>query len=136
MRLILETRMYVFLTQTHHNVVSILKPVAILVYKGHMPIQYITANIHMHAIPMKYNAIYNIGSGNSLVLSGNKPLLEPKLTQISATIWRHYAIMRYKDYHQISNIRRTRVGNKIVHHSHAVGESPIGAAPTTSSFST
>ena len=39
-------------------------------------------------------------------------------------------------YHQVSNIRWTSVGNKIVHHSDVVGASPVGAAPTTSSFST
>ena len=39
-------------------------------------------------------------------------------------------------YHQVSNIRRTLVGNKIVDHSDVVGASPVGAAPTTSSFST
>ena len=31
---------------------------------------------------------------------------------------------------------RTSVGNKIVAHSDAVGTSPVGAAPTSSSFST
>ena len=31
----------------------------------------------------------NIGSGNGLVPSGNKPLLEPMLTQISVAIWHH-----------------------------------------------
>ena len=35
-----------------------------------------------------------------------------------------------------SNIGRTLVGNKIVDHSDVVGASPVGAAPTTSSFST
>ena len=39
-------------------------------------------------------------------------------------------------YHKTSNIRRTLVGNKIVDHSDVVGASPVGAAPTTSSFST
>ena len=39
-------------------------------------------------------------------------------------------------YHQTSNTRRILVGNKIVDHSDVVGASPIGAAPTTSSFST
>ena len=37
---------------------------------------------------------------------------------------------------QVSNIRRTLVGNKIVDNSDIVGASPVGAAPTTSSFST
>ena len=40
------------------------------------------------------------------------------------------------DYRTVSNIRHTLVGNKIVDHSDVVGASPVGAAPTTSSFST
>ena len=39
-------------------------------------------------------------------------------------------------YHKISNISRTLVGNKLVDHSDVVGASPVGAAPTTPSFST
>ena len=39
-------------------------------------------------------------------------------------------------YHKTSNISCTLVGNKIVDHSDVVGASPVGAAPTTSSFST
>ena len=35
----------------------------------------------------------NIGAGNGLVPSGNKPLPEPVLTKISNAIWRHYAPM-------------------------------------------
>ena len=38
-------------------------------------------------------------------------------------------------YRQISNIRRTLVGNLILDHSDVVGALPVGAAPTTSSFS-
>ena len=38
-------------------------------------------------------------------------------------------------YRQISNIRRT-LGNEIGDHSDVVGAPPVGAAPTTSSFST
>ena len=41
-----------------------------------------------------------------------------------------------KTYHQIPNISRILVANKIVDHSGVVGASPVGAAPTTSSFST
>ena len=37
---------------------------------------------------------------------------------------------------QTSNIKRTLVGNKIVDHSDVVGASPVGAAPTMSSFPT
>ena len=38
-------------------------------------------------------------------------------------------------YRKVSNISRTLVGNLIVDHSDVVGASPVGAAPTTSSFS-
>ena len=38
-------------------------------------------------------------------------------------------------YRKTSTISRTLVGNKIVDNSDAVGASPVGAAPTTSSFS-
>ena len=48
-----------------------------------------------------------------------------------------YIYFRYKKiYRKTSNIRRTLVGDKIVDHSDAVGASPVGTAPTTSSFST
>ena len=40
------------------------------------------------------------------------------------------------DYRQVSNIRRTFIGNEIVDNSDVVGASPVGAAPTTSSLST
>ena len=60
-------------------------------------------------------------------------------------VWR-YVIMALRErenslqpddtYRKVSNIRRTLVGNKIVDHSDVVGASPVGAAPTTSSFST
>ena len=42
----------------------------------------------------------------------------------------------YNHYRKTYNIRRTLVGNKIVDHSDVVGASPVGAPPTTSSFST
>ena len=41
-----------------------------------------------------------------------------------------------KKYCKTSNIRCTLIGNKIVNHSDVVGASPVGAAPTASSFST
>ena len=40
------------------------------------------------------------------------------------------------NYRQVCDIRRTLVGNWIVDNSNVVGASPVGAAPTTSSFST
>ena len=39
-------------------------------------------------------------------------------------------------YRKTSIISRTLVGNKIVDNSDVVGAWPVGAAPTTSSFST
>ena len=39
-------------------------------------------------------------------------------------------------YRKVSNISRNLVGNEIIDHSDVVGASPVGAAPTTSSFST
>ena len=42
----------------------------------------------------------------------------------------------YENYRKTSNISRTLVGNKIVDHTDVVGASPVGVAPTTSSFST
>ena len=42
----------------------------------------------------------------------------------------------YEYCRKTCNIRRTWVGNKIVDHSDVVGASPVGAAPTTSLFST
>ena len=39
-------------------------------------------------------------------------------------------------YRKTSNISRTLIGNMNVDNSDAVGASPVGAAPTTSSFST
>ena len=43
----------------------------------------------MPAATRPYWCYINIGSGNGLVLSGNKPLPEPMLTQIYVAKWRH-----------------------------------------------
>ena len=53
-------------------------------------------------------------------------------------MWKRYIHMqRHANiYRKTSNIRRTLLGKKIVAHSDVVGASPVGAAPTTSSFST
>ena len=50
---------------------------------------------------------------------------------------RFYQQLKFQHkYCQVSNIRHTLVGNKIIDHSDVVVASPIGVAPTTSSFST
>ena len=46
------------------------------------------------------------------------------------------ASTEHYSYRKTSNISRTLVGSKIVDNSDVVGASPVGAAPTTSSFST
>ena len=43
--------------------------------------------------------------------------------------------VKRRDYRQVSNIRHTFVGNKIVDHSDVIGATLVGAVPTTSSFS-
>ena len=50
------------------------------------------------------------------------------------TTWHNVSVAMI--YRQVSNIRRTLVGNKIVDNSDVVGASPVGAAPTISSLST
>ena len=49
----------------------------------------------------------NIGSGNGLVPSHNKPLPEPMLTQISVAIWRHQATMSFNTWEVLSYIYHT-----------------------------
>ena len=46
------------------------------------------------------------------------------------------SLVSWMTYRKTSSISRTLVGNKIVDNSDVVGASPVGAAPTTSSFST
>ena len=52
----------------------------------------------------------------------------------SGIVWK--AMTQSGEYHLVSNIRRSWVGSEIVDHSDVVGASPVGAAPTASSFST
>ena len=47
-----------------------------------------------------------------------------------------FFVKQFIIYRQVFNISHTLVGNEIVDHSDVVGASPVGAAPTTSSFST
>ena len=78
--------------------------------------------------------------------AGNSPVTSEFPAQMASnpenvSNWRHHhttclATNHYQIYHQVSNIRRTLVSNWIVDHSDVVGASPVGTAPTTSSFST
>ena len=66
-------------------------------------------------------------------ITGKSPHVQPQNQRNSCII---LYIMISSGYRKTSNIRGTIVGNKIVDHSDVVGASPVGAAPTTSSFST
>ena len=63
------------------------------------------------------------------------PVLSPHKESAMRKMSPCHEVMMHR-YRKTSNIRRTLVGNKIVDHSDVVGASPVGAAPTTSSFST
>ena len=54
----------------------------------------------------------------------------------SANIQWYTTVAGYNVYSHNSNINRTLVANKLFYHSDVDGASPVGAAPTTSSFST
>ena len=58
------------------------------------------------------------------------------MTSYDCPIASEVTLKHMGEYRQVSNISRTLEGNKIVDHSDVVGASPVGAAPTTSSFST
>ena len=72
---------------------------------------------------------------NMTIMADVKVTTDFKLTKgaHNSLCVRHFT-SRY--YRKTSNISRTLVGNKIVDNSDVVGASPVGAAPTTSSFST
>ena len=55
---------------------------------------------------------------------------------IGVLVWNDTLSFCIRIFRQISNISRTLIGNKIVCHSDVVGATPVGAAPTASSFST
>ena len=59
-------------------------------------------------------------------------LCNGSLTAVLSECWARNNVI----YRQTYNISRTLVGSMIVDHSDVVGASPVGAAPTTSSFST
>ena len=70
-------------------------------------------------------------------LNKHLPVFLPKNKWLNITSTKNQNKMVYIQwYRQVSNIRRTLVGNKIVDNSDVVGASPVGAAPTTSSLST
>ena len=80
-------------------------------------------------------------SGNSLCLShGLSSVGSSTCSAVSAEVYSDWVGIIPNDVLKllpsISNIRRTLRGNTLVDHSDVVGASPVGAAPTTSSWST
>ena len=82
-------------------------------------------------------------SSNDAFMAANKPANSPvpsyvpcTLLQKHPTVHKTYENIAVRMYRKTSNISRTLVGHEIVDHSDVVGASPVGAAPTTSSFST
>ena len=78
---------------------------------------------------LKWPAMWNVDV--FFVVSLNRLLKKVELS----VIWDTMALV-WRGCRKPSNIRRTLGGNQIVDHSDVVGASPVGAAPTTSSFST
>ena len=70
------------------------------------------------------------------VKDGNWSSLYPQMSYHKSVPDHQHTQRRIQRYRQVSNIRRTLVGNKIDDHSDVVWASPVGAAPTASSFST
>ena len=75
-------------------------------------------------------------SNMSKAVRADKPLGFHWLKIVNSWLARYQGLEYGPRYRKTSNIRRTSAGNKIVDHSDVVGASPVGAAPTTSSFST
>ena len=76
---------------------------------------------------------------NSFCFNYRTTTCRDSLANVVCAKFRRNMIIIYKvkiTYRKTSKIRRTFVGSKIVDHSDVVGASPVGAAPTTSSFST
>ena len=83
-----------------------------------------------------YASVKQYGNGESFMLWIKNIYIWMNLHVFILIIWL-FILPRTKNvYRQTSNIRGTLDGYKIVDHSDVVGASPIGAAPTVSSFST
>ena len=68
-----------------------------------------------------------------ILFSGiQRPIVNIMAADVLETQWTKASVT----YCKTSNISRTLVGDKTVDNSDVVGASPVGAAPTTSSFST
>ena len=90
--------------------------------------------VHMSHNICLYNSLFRLTTKKILKLCITDPFWNGIQGPLLPT-WINFNPSMDK-YRKTSNIRLTLVGNKIVDHSDVVGASPVGAAPTTSSFST
>ena len=90
-------------------------------------------NIHQYCSLNWYIDSLMLDCSNSNALA--MELLQ-SCTKSSTCPFNRIGLNYYLFYRKVSNIRCTLVGNKIVDHSDVVWELPVGAVPTTSSFST
>ena len=74
--------------------------------------------------------------GSQIPPNWKRQIKKKKKKKITVTDKSHQWNWKIITYRQVSNISCTLVGNKIVDHSDVIGASLVGAAPTTSSFST
>ena len=72
----------------------------------------------------------------AVVCAGRRSIFSWIITCIMVYYSSYTPLATVEKYRKISNIRHTLTCNKLVDHSDVVGASPVGAAPTTSSFST
>ena len=81
---------------------------------------------------LSVDLLYAFCVGNSHAIFGSKPFVY----ETKNIGWVMGVQLSDPTYCKNSNIRGTLAGNNIVDHSYVVGALPVGAAPTTSSFST
>ena len=94
---------------------------------------------------MNQNNIHTVSTYLDMILV-SEGIKETRHLRLTSEPWSVFVIISKKpdcdcpelnvNCHQVSNMRRILVGNKIVDHSDVVGASPVAAAPTTSSLST
>ena len=127
-------------THTHTNTPHTLTPFEIriksLIFQPNFTfwwLRYILWNCPQAIINVPHRWQVNTGSGNGLVPSGNKPLLESVLTQIYIVVWCHQACSTAMYSLNISQpfLRRTHSAHPIVRASYGVSlvSSPLWQLP-------
>ena len=117
----------------HHSISVIIVVVSIIIITAITPVLY-------HCIAsQQFCCSYYEFDRPVLVTSDVDILQQITIKQFSKFHSRkvsHKTLHQIQNYRKTSYISRTLVGNKIADNSDVVGASPVGTAPTTSSFST